>query len=308
MAETTNIEWCSHTWSPWQGCTKVSVGPQGGCVNCYAENRDQRFHGGKHWGPGAPRRRTVDWTKPRLWNRKAAAAGVRATVFPSLCDPFDNEVDPQWRADLFALIRATPSLTWLLLTKRIGNVEAMVAEAGGWPDNARLGISVCNQAEALRDIPKAIYTKRALGIVVLFLSLEPLLGAIDLEVPMPGPDLDQGGGAKICQPWLIQSGIDWAIVGGESGREARPMHPRWARDIRDQCERAGVAFLFKQHGEWLPGYGEAKGFIYLNQGQTVSCGDKHTHEWSNGVISQRVGKKAAGRLLDGRTHDEFPEV
>lgn len=317
MSENSKIEWTDHTFNPWEGCQKV--GP--GCDHCYAETRNARFGGGTaiNWGPGAPRRRTsaANWRKPLHWNAVHSnfhyQHGRRQRVFcASLADVFDNAVDPAWRADLFALIRQTPNLDWLLLTKRIGNVPSMLAAIGvaHLPGNVWLGATVVNQSEADRDIPKLI----AIEARFRFLSMEPLLGPVDLERPMPGPDLDQGSGAKICQPWKIQSGIDWVIVGGESGPGARPMHPDWARDLRDQCAGAGVPFLFKQWGEWTPGEN-----VERHTG-VVSTADWFADKWMFGACDlasegghiddepalYRVGKKAAGRHLDGRTHDDFP--
>lgn len=173
----------------------------------------------------------------------------------------------------------------------------------GFPyENVWLGVSVENQKAADERIPLLLQCPA----VVHWISAEPLLGPIYLERPMPGPDLDQGGGAKICQPWMIQGGIDWVVVGGESGRSARPMHPEWARSLRDQCERAGVPFLFKQWGEFVGGTGDRGLFVHLQNGQS-RAGDKDTHVWGGGHTSQRVGKKAAGRNLDGVQHDGYPE-
>ncbi|HKT63467.1 MAG TPA: phage Gp37/Gp68 family protein [Burkholderia sp.] len=291
MSENSKIEWTDSTFNPWEGCQKV--GP--GCDHCYAESRNARFGGGTavNWGPGAPRRRTsaANWRKPLQWNRDGtfyAIHGRRRRVFcASLADVFDNEVDLLWRRDLFKLIVDTPNLDWLLLTKRIGNVPTMLRHIGveRLPDNVWLGATIVNQEEADRDIPKLL----AVPARVRFLSMEPLLGPVDLERPMPGPDLDQGSGAKICQPWMIQSGIDWVIVGGESGAGARTMHADWARSLRDQCAAAGVPFLFKQWGEWAPNW--------FND----DAGKIPGSEWMD-----RMGKKLAGRELDGRTHDEFP--
>ncbi len=306
MSDTTKIAWADSTFNPWEGCTKV--GP--GCDHCYAENRNARYAGGQsiNWGPGAPRRRTStsNWNKPRQWERKAdafqAAHGRRRCVFcASLADVFDNEVDPVWRADLFELIKNTPSLDWLLLTKRIGNAARMIDEAqretdigyspdfAAWPwPNVWLGATIVNQTEADRDIPKLLATPA----VVRFLPMEPLVGPVDLERPRPGPDLDQGGGQMICQPWLIQCGIDWVIAGGESGPQARPSSPRWYRELRDQCARAGVPFLFKQWGEHAPA---------RTSGPPL---DSDINRLGDHLV--RVGKKAAGRELDGITHTEFP--
>ncbi len=325
MSENTKIEWCDHTFNPWEGCQKA--GP--GCDHCYAETRNARFAGGQaiNWGPGAPRRRTSasNWKKPLAWNANAddfmAQHGRRQRVFcASLADVFDNAVDPQWRADLFSLIQQTPNLDWLLLTKRIGNARGMLAELahGNDPDlslldmmplpNVWIGATITSQEEADRDIPKLL----AVPARVRFLSMEPLLGPVDLERPRPGPDLDQGGGRMICQPWLIQSGIDWVIVGGESGPGARPMHPDWARSLRDQCVAAGVPFLFKQWGEWHSAMGDTS----LHR-RAVSRLDGSSFEIAPGerprMLSMldrcqmhKVGKKAAGRLLDGREWNEVP--
>lgn len=181
MSKNTKIEWADHTFNPWEGCQKV--GP--GCDHCYAETRNARFSGGQaaNWGPGAPRRRTSasNWAQPIRWNAEAERTGQRARVFcASLADVFDNATPPEWRADLFRLIKATPNLDWLLLTKRVGNVSKMTGVAGGWPANAWLGITVCNQPEADRDVMRALRVKAALKINVLFLSVEPLLDALQL--------------------------------------------------------------------------------------------------------------------------------
>ena len=296
MAENTEISWTDHTFNPWEGCQKV--GP--GCDNCYAEARNARYNGTAiNWGPGAPRRRTsaANWKKPLKWNRGAIEFGKihgrKQRVFcSSLADVFDNAVDPQWRADLFALIDATPNLDWLLLTKRIGNVMPMLAAMGRecLPVHVWLGATVVNQEEADRDIPKLLAARAA----VRFLSMEPLLGPVDIRW------------TEVCVPTL-----DWVIVGGESGPGARPMHPDWARDLRDQCAAAGVAFHFKQWGEFVPCITEDDGE------KLVVCPDaadspafdmerRHPIISAHGGEFWRIGKKAAGRQLDGRTHDEFP--
>ena len=160
MAENSKIEWTDHTFNGWIGCTKV--GP--GCDHCYAEQlATTRL--GVAWGAGAPRRRTAPstWAQPRRWNNRAVKLGIRQRVFcSSLADVFDNEVPREWREDLFELIRTTPALDWLLVTKRIGNAIPMVRRDGAiagngtryLPDNVWLGATIVNQAEADRDIPK----------------------------------------------------------------------------------------------------------------------------------------------------------
>lgn len=329
MSENTKIEWADHTFNPWEGCQKV--GP--GCDHCYAEARNARFSGGIaiNWGPGAQRRRTseANWRKPIKWNAEAARLGIRYRVFcASLADVFDNEVDPEWRLDLMRLIDDTPNLDWLLLTKRVGNVMPMVGEFWGdkWPSNIWLGCTICNQPEADRDITKL----QSVPARVRFLSMEPLLGPVDLGLC----DCDHGSipaphniGGVTCSKCDGTGGrmVDWVIVGGESGPGARPMHPDWARSLRDQCQAVGVPFLFKQWGEWLPWTQFSDSRIKDGDGsqptrfQTLEWSGSewqdvgHPDYWDSmdGAIDDeqcvgRIGKKAAGRLLDGRTWDEFP--
>ena len=285
MAQTA-IEWTAtrladgtvlpgYTFNGWEGCQKV--GP--GCDNCYAEARNIRFTGGINWGPHAPRRRTsaANWRKPIKWNAEAARSGIRRNVFcSSLADVMDNHASilSAWRADLAALILATPHLNWLLLTKRIGNAEKYLHEMfpAGVPSNVWLGITVVTQAEADKDGPKLAKIKAAFGISVTFFSMEPLLEAVTIN--------------PICMP-------DWVIVGGESGHNARPMHPNWPRSIRDQCVAAGMAFFFKQWGEF------AVDEIGPEDARSTLSPPGH-------VEYLKIGKKAAGRKLDGRTWDQMP--
>lgn len=221
--ENTKIEWADNTFNPWIGCTQISPA----CDHCYAQvHQDQRF-GRVKWGAGQPRSRTsaVSWKKPRAWNRQAMAKGTRPFVFcASLADVFDNEVDPAWRADLFDLIEQTPQLVWLLLTKRIGNVLKMV---DALPPNVALGATMANQAEYDRDAPKLQNAAYRLKPLFTFGSFEPLLGPIELD---------------------ILNTPDWVIVGGESGRRARPMDLDWARSLRDQSREFKRVFNFKQTG------------------------------------------------------------
>lgn len=237
--------------------------------------------------------------------RAAGVADARRRVFcASLGDWLDNEVPAEWLADLLDLIRRTPNLDWLLLTKRIGNwrsrlqsARASVAGAGesialrdfieNWlndipPPNVWIGATVCNQAEADRDVSKLLRVPAA----VRFLSIEPMLGPIDLRPFFAANDLRRIDGGPA---------LDWIIVGGESGTEARPMHPEWARSLRDQCALSGVPFLFKQWGEWLPTE-SADQPVY--RGEHRHLGDS----WH----AFKIGKKAAGRVLDGVTHNGYP--
>jgi protein gp37 len=308
MAENSNIEWTDHTFNPWIGCTKVSPG----CDHCYAETWDARgLQGGAtRWGAQAARTRTspANWRKPLAWNRAAAAAGKRARVFcASLADVFDNHasIKLEWRDDLWKLIEATPNLDWLLLTKRPQNVSRIVSGWMGphsWPSNVWLGTTVENQTEADRRIPHLL----AIPAVVRFLSVEPMLGPVDLGVPVRAALFAR----KIVPIGDGTKPLSWVICGGESGPKARPMHPAWARSLRDQCNAAGVAYHFKQWGEWAPGLATISGNrapfgCFDDAGQWVA--DPH-REWAEQgrQIMSKVGKKAAGRMLEGRTWDEFP--
>jgi protein gp37 len=246
LGENSKIEWTDHTFNPWVGCTKV--GP--GCDHCYAESWAKRTGAAGLWSGERRRTSAANWRKPLKWDREAATSGTRPRVFcASLADVFDNEVPPAWRADLFALIRKTPNLDWLLLTKRIGNASEMMMQSGLLKplDNVWLGATVVNQLEADRDIPKLLETPARLR----FLSMEPLLGPVNIET------IDNHGSlydiAKRGLYWRPLSGsytdsptIGWVIVGGESGGGARPMLDTWALEVRHQCLGAGVPFFFKQ--------------------------------------------------------------
>lgn len=319
MADTTNIEWCDSTFNPWIGCTRVSPA----CDDCYAARSTPARTLGVAWGPGEPRRRTseANWKLPEQWQRQAAAFraqhGRRRRVFcASLADVFDNEVPDEWRVDLFKLIAATPDLDWLLVTKRIGNVARMLGDWQTVPllPNIWLGITVVNQAEVDRDVPKLLRVPAR----VRFLSVEPMLGPIDLGFMEPCDHTRRSHDDVGC--WKA---LSWVICGGESGPKARPMHPDWARSLRDQCAAARVPFLFKQWGEWAEVDGDkptrtfrvesdigetlasrCDGFISLAGEFVRSMDDAATDDPYRGM--QRLGKKAAGRLLDGRTHDGFP--
>jgi protein gp37 len=326
MAETTNIEWCDSTWNPWIGCTRVSPA----CDDCYAARSTPARTMAVSWGPGEPRRRTseANWGLPLRWERQHEAFfaehGRRRRVFcASLADVFDNEVPAEWRADLLWLIHQTPHLDWLLLTKRIGNAARMLHEArvtidpmAEWPEvlpNIWLGATVVNQAEADRDIPKLLDTPARMR----FLSIEPMLGPIDLA------NMEDDGGDAYLDPltaWTAEEmtemwgepmpthpRIDWVICGGESGPHARPMHPDWPRALRDQCAAAGVPFLFKQWGEW---YAEGQVLAHACKtplwGRSLIATDGDERYTSASVGMHKVGKKAAGRLLDGVEHNGFP--
>lgn len=294
MAEHSAIEWTDHTWSPWIGCTKVSPA----CDGCYAEHLMDTRMGRVTWGPPGERSRTSAgyWRKPLAWDREAKASGKALSVFPSLCDPFDNRADPAVRREWFDLMRATPNLTWLLLTKRPQNVVEMSEAAGGLPSNAALGTTCEDQKRADINVPHLLRAKSTLRPAFAFLSCEPLLGSIDLSrwTTDPANYLDYCDAVGGPAPTGVMM-LDWVITGGETDQgqhRARPTNPQWFRDIRDQCAAAGVPYLHKQNGEWA------------SVSEVEGPGEIHT--FADGRNVRRVGKRKAGRTIDGVTHDGFP--
>lgn len=315
MGETT-IEWTAarhadgtvtpgYTFNPWIGCAKVSPG----CVNCYAESFARRY-GKAEWGPTAQRVRTseANWRKPLAWNRKAAKEGRRYKVFcASLADVFeDNSQLEEWRRSLFDLIISTPNLDWLLLTKQARNILRMVPTVWierEWPAHVWVGTTVENQEAAERNIPELL----AVPATVRFISCEPLLGSLDLTpwfscCPGCGAPRDDSPyiGCSYCEIFPDVRGVQWVIAGGESGPHARPMHEDWARSLRDQCQAAGVPFLFKQWGQWIPV--DQRPNDWYNGGTIMLAADKQTP----GYFIRLASKHAAGRLLDGREWNEMP--
>ncbi|MDE4189633.1 DUF5131 family protein [Phaeobacter gallaeciensis] len=297
MAENSKIEWTDHTFNPWTGCTAVSPA----CDHCYAEGWAKRS-GHVQWGAHAQRRRTTPatWGKPIQWNRAAKEEGVRRKVFcASLADVFDNHksIQPEWRQELWELIRTTPHLDWLLLTKRPQNIARYLPDSwgDGW-DNVWLGTTVENQTEAERRVPVLLNTPAR----IRFLSCEPLLGPVDLSLGLGCTCDDDERCFGTCDYYRAGGSpnrLDWVICGGESGPGARPMHRDWARSLRDQCEAADVAFHFKQWGDWLAG----PGFACPDDLPTDGW-----HHFDPECSSKRVGKKKAGRLLDGQEWNQVP--
>jgi protein gp37 len=245
LAGPSDIEWTEATWNPVSGCAIISPG----CTNCYAMRMARRLEfmghekytgltrvsGGKPKWNGKLKLDYASLNTPKTWRSGK-------TIFVnSMSDLFHEDVPLEYISAVFNVMIDTPQHTYQILTKRSDRL-ATLAPHINWPKNVWMGVSVENEEflyrmDDLRKVPS----------FVKFLSLEPLLG------PLPAMDL---------------SGIDWVIAGGESGPNARPMQPDWVRDIRDQCERAGIAFHFKQWGG--------------------------------------KNKKRAGRTLDNRTWDELP--
>ena len=354
MGDKTKIEWTEATWNPVTGCDKVSPG----CDHCYAESVAHRFAGTKAYPDGFAvtlRPERLEWpirkTKPQR------------IFVNSMSDLFHDQVPDEYIARVWAVMALAPRHTFQILTKRHGRMKSLVGSerfaglvymavnailAQGNPPkiaddtivaaldgfargqftvlpNVHGGVSAEDQQRAALRIPAL----NATPFAVRFVSAEPLLGRIEMDpewlpVVCGNCDCDMG-----CHP--PSGGIDWVIVGGESGAGARPMHPDWARSLRDQCTEAGVAFLFKQWGEWVEdvtirhAHGTGEEYRLLNvppdhknpkrcamhsSGGTAMTADNPFNPFRAGhggwTAIRRAGKKLAGRELDGRTWDEYP--
>jgi protein gp37 len=234
MAQTSTIEWTEATWNPVTGCSKISPG----CKNCYAERMANRLQA---MGVPAYRNGFRVTLQPHTLEAPLRWRRSRRIFVNSMSDLFHEDVPVDSIEQVFSVVRRAWWHEFQVLTKRSGRLSEL-AEALDWPLNLWMGVSVERddyrfRIDDLRRVPAA----------VRFLSLEPLLG--------PLPDLNL-------------TGIDWVIVGGESGPHARPMEEAWVRDLRDQCAEARVPFFFKQWGG--------------------------------------TRKKKTGRILDGRAHDAAP--
>lgn len=338
MADHTKIEWADATVNAINGCSLASPG----CTNCYAmklagtrmrnhptrAGLTQDTKAGPVW-TGEVRLNEDALLQPLRWRRP------HRIFWNAHGDTFHDAVPDEWIDRIFAVAALTPQHTHMILTKRsarmreylngewimrmIAHMPALPA-SGQWVQvdgpgplpNVWLGVSVEDQARADERIPDLLATPAA----VRFLSCEPLLGPVDLTaVPWPehwprceclqgDPRYDALESSVYCPgccegPEAMDApAVDWVIVGGESGHGARPMHPDWARSLRDQCADAGAPFHFKQHGEWLH-ESQLGWWPYADEAieKCASEGDFYC-----------IGKKRAGRLLDGVEHNGMPEV
>jgi protein gp37 len=280
MSEHSKIEWTDHTANFWI------------------------------WGPSKTTNRELKkgiWKELPKWNRKAEREGKRHRVFvQSMADFFEDHPQvTEWRNDALSLMVACHWLDFQILTKRPENIKRMTPP-GWWlsdtafPDNFWIGTSVENQEAADKRIPELLQTPAA----VRFLSVEPLLGVVDLDEYLSYEWGEDNGGMFGD---FTETNIHWVIVGGESGPSARPMRPEWARSLRDQCAEAGVPLFFKQWGAFLP-EGQEDSALSCREGfgTPVDLWGNPSPQGMNNYSGWRVGKKAAGRLLDGREWSEFP--
>lgn len=296
------------SFNPWINCTPKSKG----CDSCYARTmNDSRFHWVPKWGAGQPRKRTSAsyWRQPLKWARDAVKAGIMRRVFGgSLCDVLDSEVDQSWRDEYFDLIDKTGQiggLMWLLLTKRHENFHLLPQR---WLDNpppyVRLGVTAENAEWAYKRIPalRTAWKGKA------FVSFEPLIGDI---------------GIAAAELWRFDD--IHVITGAESGDNARPMNPEWARNIFTYCAvennrrnrikqmdsddpfARSIPFFHKQNGEWIT----APEWFAMGGDPEVLAGREYTIEIGagngSGVQYFRVGRKLAGDKLGGVQIQQFPE-
>lgn len=285
MSSKTKIQWTESTWNPVSGCSKVSPG----CKSCYAERLAKRLPAshaaGKPFSEVVchPDRLAIPlhWRKPR-----------RIFVC-SMGDLFHPDVPFEFIARIWSVMHDCPQHTFQILTKRPARMAEWlfrVSTCEGMPlPNVWLGVTAEDQQRADERIPLLLKCPAA----VRFVSVEPMLGPVRLGLePGPAVGLPEGKAWRPANP----GSLDWIICGGESGPGARPMHPDWVRSIRDMCKSAGVPFFFKQWGEWAP---YDRGRI---EGSTLAT------PYSLDGPPIHVGRRLAGCTLDGRTHDEFPEV
>jgi protein gp37 len=327
MAQNSNIEWTDATWNPIRGCTRVSAG----CQNCYAERVAIRFSGKGQAYDGLAKITNghPQWTgkvafvekhlnDPLKWKEP------RRIFVNSMSDLFHEKLSDEYIQKIFKVMCQAKQHVFQVLTKRpkrmlnfLSRWNSMTRDFGPlyphvWPQkHVWLGVSCENQPTADERIPLLLQTPAA----VRWISAEPLLGPINVRMIGAAPKypIDALTGA-----WAVKENLDghykqedrihWVVAGGESGPNARPMHPDWARSLRDQCKAAGVPFFFKQHGEWMPVF---TGINPSANDPKCRIHDGFTFPKKDGEeIGQhmwKVGKKAAGRLLDGKEHNEYPQ-
>jgi len=344
MSEHSKIEWTDATWNPVRGCSLISDG----CTHCYAMKQAHRFSGPDkayegltELGPDGPRWNgnitlvESELDKPLRWKRP------RKIFVNSMSDLFHEDVPDEFMEEVWARMVVCDRHIFIILTKRPERMYKFLA-AQDWNrvskrvvkiepfaaaktldrkkrgqrifQNVWLGVSVENQKTADDRIPPLLECPAA----VRFVSYEPALGPVDLtnlSVQTHGGieqwdalDKVDAGDAEPPAPDTV---LDWVIAGGESGPGARPSHPDWFRQVRDDCQAAGVPFFFKQWGEWgeiHPTFGENLGGLMRRGTVRIvkAVGENNGRLEKDDVFMRRVGKKGTGDLLDGRQYHQFP--
>lgn len=264
----TKIEWTNAVWNPITGCTKISAG----CKNCYAEQNANRF-----WG----KRKFSDIQ----FHPKKKIPNNRMIFVNSMSDIFHENMNSAFTESIFLEIEKHPDKIFQILTKRAERmVETLDRPFIKLPGNVWLGVSVENQETADQRIPLLLKTKTA---AIKWVSVEPMLGPVDLSSYLSKFSMNRGG---------IYNPIQWVVCGGESGPNARPIHPDWVNDLRLQCSDTGVPFFFKQWGSWQP----------INHRFDKNIKYKSVYTFPDDQQLLKVGKKKAGNLLNGKTYMEYP--
>lgn len=267
MMAQSKIEWTNAVWNPITGCTKVSAG----CKNCYAEQIAKRFWGKRKFSD------IEDHSDRKIPNAKMIFVN-------SMSDLFHEQVPYTAIDSLMLRMKREPDKIFQVLTKRAKRmVEILDMPFIKLPDNVWLGVSVENQETANERIPLLLKTQAA----IKWVSVEPMLYRVDLSSYLTRLSLLRN---KTYNP------IQWVVCGGESGHNARPIHPDWVRGLRDQCKDAGVPFFFKQWGSWQP----------INHRFDEKTKYKSVYTFPDGQQMLKVGKKKAGRLLDSKIYSEYP--
>ena len=287
MGDTTEIGWTDSTANLWWGCTKV--GGSRACENCYAETWARRM--GTGWGDAAPRRYIAGiWADLVRWNAAAERTNRRRRVFcMSMGDWAEGRPEQRPHLErLWKLIPQCPAIDFQMLTKRPQLIRSLIPKP--WLDNPQPNVWMGVTADTQRWLDIRWGFLKKVPAVVHWFSMEPIFE----RMVLPADFLALGNRA-------------WAITGGESGAKAQPTHPDIFRTIRDQCVAAGVPHFFKQWGEWWPtevDLAERRNTRYVTP--TGECVEEGDHGYRESQVMRRVGKKAAGHLLDGREWQEFP--
>ena len=287
MADKSKIEWTDATWNPYRGtagrwhCTKVSEG----CANCYAETTNKRFSG-LSYTVGADALRLDEPTLAFPLTLKEPSM----IFVNSMSDTFHEDASFEWMEKLWQVMAAHPQHTFQVLTKRPERAYEFLVD--GWaPEvlpNVWLGVS----AEDQKNLTERWNILKNIPAAVRWISMEPLLGLVNLPLTHTETPTENGGTAHSD----FRSDVDWVVVGGESGPGAKPMNPDWVRNIRHDCAKFGVPFLFKQWGQW--GIVDHKTFAF----SSVEWQQINLREF----MVRHASKKETGRELDGVTHDAYP--